>query len=471
MCNPASADFDHVLVYDISRWGRFQDVDESAHYEFVCKQKGIQVAYCAEQFDNDGSLLSSIVKNIKRVMAAEFSRELSVKVHAGQCRIAGLGYRVGGPLTFGLAGNWSMRTLARNVGLRRENASPCKRTMCGCMLDLTKRPRSSDGYSISLSSSESRTAKSLGNSIRRGSPIKGDPGLDGMIHTILKNENYIGNIVYNRTTRRLGQKQANNPHHSWVRGLAVIDPIVDPTLFARAQKIMAERRVEISEDQMLLRLRVALNQKGKLNSSIINNTAGLPSVSSYTKHFGTLRRVYSLLGYLASRNCDWIDTRDYWSDVLTNHATQVAEALRIDQALRSSVEQNGANLMVNGLKVTFLAARQLPKRGTHHAAQWRAYCRRISVGLVVVLRLNPANKAVLDYVVLPAPEGTGPYVRLSNADLIRRNAVRIETLDDLIQEIRARAISSNYTAPAKRPPQNKRRKSIRRKTKNARARR
>jgi hypothetical protein len=33
----------------------------------------------AEQFDNDGSLLSSIVKNIKRVMAAEFSRELSVK--------------------------------------------------------------------------------------------------------------------------------------------------------------------------------------------------------------------------------------------------------------------------------------------------------------------------------------------------------------------------------------------------------
>jgi len=96
------ADFDHILVYDVSRWGRFQDVDESAHYEFVCKRNGIKVAYCAEQFDNDGSLLSSIVKNIKRVMAAEYSRELGVKVHAGHCRIAGLGFRVGGPLTFGL---------------------------------------------------------------------------------------------------------------------------------------------------------------------------------------------------------------------------------------------------------------------------------------------------------------------------------------------------------------------------------
>ncbi len=71
------ADFDHILVYDISRWGRFQDVDESAHHEFICKQAGIKVAYCAEQFDNDGSMVSNIVKNIKRVMAAEYSRELS----------------------------------------------------------------------------------------------------------------------------------------------------------------------------------------------------------------------------------------------------------------------------------------------------------------------------------------------------------------------------------------------------------
>jgi DNA invertase Pin-like site-specific DNA recombinase len=34
------ADFNHILVYDVSRWGRFQDVDEGAHYEFICKQAG-----------------------------------------------------------------------------------------------------------------------------------------------------------------------------------------------------------------------------------------------------------------------------------------------------------------------------------------------------------------------------------------------------------------------------------------------
>ena len=97
-----NADFSHVLVYDVSRWGRFQDIDESAHHEFICKQVGIRVSYCAEQFDNDGSLISGIVKNIKRVMAAEYSRELSARVHAAQLRLARLGFLVGGRIGYAL---------------------------------------------------------------------------------------------------------------------------------------------------------------------------------------------------------------------------------------------------------------------------------------------------------------------------------------------------------------------------------
>src|SRR3982074_786555 len=42
------ADFSWVLVYDISRWGRFQDVDEAAHYEFLCRRSGITVEYWPE---------------------------------------------------------------------------------------------------------------------------------------------------------------------------------------------------------------------------------------------------------------------------------------------------------------------------------------------------------------------------------------------------------------------------------------
>ena len=91
-----------ILVYDISRWGRFQDADESAYYEYICKRAGISVQYCAEQFDNDGSPVSTIVKGVKRAMAGEYSRELSVKVFAGQCRLIELGFRQGGPPGYGL---------------------------------------------------------------------------------------------------------------------------------------------------------------------------------------------------------------------------------------------------------------------------------------------------------------------------------------------------------------------------------
>ena len=85
------ADFDALLVYDVSRWGRFQDADESAHYEYMCRRAGVRVIYCAEQFDNDGSPLSALVKSIKRTMAGEYSRELSSKVFIGQCRLVELG--------------------------------------------------------------------------------------------------------------------------------------------------------------------------------------------------------------------------------------------------------------------------------------------------------------------------------------------------------------------------------------------
>jgi DNA invertase Pin-like site-specific DNA recombinase len=96
------ADFQIILVYDISRWGRFQDADESAYYEYICRRAGIQVAYCAEQFENDGSPVSTIVKGVKRAMAGEYSRELSTKVFAGQCLLIELGYRQGGPAGYGL---------------------------------------------------------------------------------------------------------------------------------------------------------------------------------------------------------------------------------------------------------------------------------------------------------------------------------------------------------------------------------
>ena len=96
------ANFSTILVYDVSRWGRFQEPDEGAYYEFRCIRAGITVQYCAEQFPTDNAPMSAVMKSLKRAMAGEYSRELSAKVFAGQCRLITLGFRQGGPPGFGL---------------------------------------------------------------------------------------------------------------------------------------------------------------------------------------------------------------------------------------------------------------------------------------------------------------------------------------------------------------------------------
>jgi DNA invertase Pin-like site-specific DNA recombinase len=73
-----------ILVYDVTRWGRFQDPDESAFYEWACKRAGYPIVYTAESFDQSGGPLGSLQKSLKRAMAGEYSRELSVKTYSGQ---------------------------------------------------------------------------------------------------------------------------------------------------------------------------------------------------------------------------------------------------------------------------------------------------------------------------------------------------------------------------------------------------
>ena len=84
-----------ILVYDVSRWGRFQDSDESAHYEFICRQAGASIHYCAEPFSNDGTMGSAIMKNLKRLMAAEYSRDLSDRMTLAMVRLVKDGFWAG----------------------------------------------------------------------------------------------------------------------------------------------------------------------------------------------------------------------------------------------------------------------------------------------------------------------------------------------------------------------------------------
>jgi len=57
---------------------------------------GIRVCYCSESFANDANPNAGVIKAVKRLMAAEFSRDLSGKVRRAQFHWAERGYTMGG---------------------------------------------------------------------------------------------------------------------------------------------------------------------------------------------------------------------------------------------------------------------------------------------------------------------------------------------------------------------------------------
>ena len=212
------AEFANIIVYDVSRWGRFQDADESAYYEYICRRAGVSVHYCAEQFENDGSPVSTIVKGVKRAMAGEYSRELSSKVFQGACRLIQLGYKQGGTAGFGLR-----RMLIDQSGERKATLKMGEQK--SIQTDRVVLVRGPEEETIIVRwifesfINEGKVESEIAT-ILNGQGVKTDFGRDwnrATVHQILTNEKYIGNNVYHRTSCKLKKKHVNNPPDKWIR--------------------------------------------------------------------------------------------------------------------------------------------------------------------------------------------------------------------------------------------------------------
>ncbi|MFQ5621186.1 MAG: recombinase family protein [Candidatus Nanoarchaeia archaeon] len=81
-----------LLVYDVSRFGRFENPRESTYWEVELERNGVRVHYVSEGFVNDGSLGSQITKFIKDAEASEYIKKLSKAVRLGFRSTAERGY-------------------------------------------------------------------------------------------------------------------------------------------------------------------------------------------------------------------------------------------------------------------------------------------------------------------------------------------------------------------------------------------
>lgn len=427
------ADFSVVIVYDISRWGRFQDSDEAASYEYRCRANGVRVAYCAEQFENDGSIGSDVQKVVKRRMAAEFSRELSIKVFAGQRRLVRMGFRQGGPAGYGLR----RYLIGENGEPKGELSRKQHKSIQTDRVILVPGPSNEievvhDIYRQFVRDRLNEVEIAIGLNRRGITTDTGHPWSRGTVHQILINEKYVGNNVWNRGSFKLKQRRVKNDPDLWIRADSVFEPIVERALFDAVQQIIQNRSRKMTNDEMLRSLRELLVCAGSLSGLIIDEAEGCPSSSVYRSRFGNLLRAYQLVGYTPHRDYRYIEInralRRFYPDA-------IADVIQGIENAGGVVVRNSATeiLEINSeFSVSVVIARC--RETIAGAVRWKI---RLDRGLMpdvtIVVRMNRENILPVDYLILPSLDMSERVLRIQEHNGIALDSYRFDSLDGLFE--------------------------------------
>ncbi len=407
-----NADFTVVLVYDVSRWGRFQDVDESAYHEYICRRAGITVHYCAEQFQNDGSPLSALIKTVKRTMAGEYSRELSVKVFAGQCRLIELGYRQGGPAGYGLrrqlvgmdgeSKGLLDRGQQKSIQTDRVILVPGPDEEVAVVRDIF------DAFTNN-ERTEAQIAQHLNIQGRRTDLARS--WTRGTVHQLLTNPKYAGMNVYNRKSFKLKRKRITNPPEMWIRKEGAFESIVPLEQFLQAQEIIQKRSKHFTDAEMLERLRSLYEHYGTLSGILIDETEAMPSSSAYRSRFNSLVRAYQLIGFTPARDFAYIELNRKLRRVYREQC----------EALLSEIRNRGASIRQNPdselfvvneeFTLSLIVARCRATQGGNMRWHLR-FETSLRPDITAAVRLEPDNQSVRDCYLFPGIDLVTSQLRL-----------------------------------------------------------
>jgi len=433
------ADYTEVLVYDVSRWGRFQDVDESAYYEYVCKRANVRVHYCAEQFENDGSLSSTLLKTIKRTMAGEYSRELSVKVFAGQCRLIEHGFRQGGPAGYGLRRQLIdqdrqpkeilARGMHKSIQTDRVILVPGPENEIQVVREIYH--RFTQGRS---------TEKEIAMWLNRRGLLSdlGRPWTRGTVHQILTNPKYAGANVYNRRSFKLKRKRVVNPPEMWIRCDTAFTPVIPVEQFKQALAIIESRYTHLTDEQLLERLRNLLARIGELSGILIDESEDMPSSAVYQRRFGGLVRAYGLIGYTPLRDLRYIEINRATREYHRGHCSRILEELK-KQGAEVREGKNGLLEINQEFTVSLVISRCRETLTGQH--RWLIRLENtLDPDLTIAARLTPSNEDILDYYLFPRTETLTTQLRLGSDNGIRLDTYRFENLDFFLSMARRATI-------------------------------
>jgi hypothetical protein len=247
-----------------------------------------------------------------------------------------------------------------------------------------------------------------------------------MINYILRNENYIGNTVYNRQSFRLRMRRVCNPPEKWIRSKGVISAAVDRAVFLQAQRRLNLRWQHLTDDELLQRLKSLLEKEGRLNETVINETLGVPSIRVFCDRFGSLRNAYRRIGYQQNWNAEWIDRKEEFNAIISKAAADLTARLE-KTGLVAHFDTGTDVLTVNRSAVSLRLARSWTGQG--RSPIWTVNRRIIMPsGLILAIRLDEENRNVLDYFLIPTSKMKRGKIRFMEAGLHRFELYRYGNL-------------------------------------------
>lgn len=425
--------FRAILVYDVSRWGRFQDCDEAAHYEFLCKSAGAPVIYCAEMFTNDNGLPNLIMKTLKRTMAGEYSRELSTKVFAGLKRITENGFRAGGLPGYGLrrmlvSADRSMKQLLasgerKSIATDRVVYVPGPDNEVACVREIYR-----------LLVREHKTVTAIVQELN----FKAEPYLDGRpwyhnaVRTILSHPKYMGTLIYNKTSRRLNGPIVRLPESQWITVENVFDHLIDPQTFAAAQAELNRHTARQSNEKLLNGLKALLAREGRLCTALLRSSSDVASVGAFRGRFGSLTRAYELIGY-RPHVFGMVVLRDRINQLRSGLMTRIQELF----PGQVSIEERGGSWrtwlqLKSGFKVSVRVCRSVPTLSPPRrwALESVAKERR---HIALIATLNRENTRCENFYIVPRVNNPGKRIITARGNWLRGG----ERLPDLTRFLKA----------------------------------
>jgi len=227
-----------VLVLNDSRFGRFRDPEEAAHWRFRLKRLGWLVRF-AEGDDVDDPVARPVLRTIAAVQASEYSRALKANVRRGMRSAAAKGlWLTEAPIGYRrLASGGGRPPVVLEVGQRKADDQQVR---------LTPGPEAEQTLVRWMFESYASGEHTLGKMVtllRTRWPSRS--WQKRTVQVMLKNRTYVGDVLWSRRPHDALERQETpvRAEHEWVVTLDAHTALISRDLFDRVQaRLTANRR-------------------------------------------------------------------------------------------------------------------------------------------------------------------------------------------------------------------------------------